>query len=59
MATYAKVEATMRRKRNPVVKFEMRGDEKEQLKKHAKRHNRTVSNLMRYLAIFELKKGKK
>lgn len=47
----------MKRKRNPVVKFEVRKEEKEKIKKFAKKHNRTVSNLLRHLVMFEVKKG--
>ncbi len=49
----------MKKKRNPRINFEVTKDEKARIKKLAKKHHRTVSNLLRYLVLFEARKGEK
>jgi len=48
----------MKKKRNPRINFEVTAEEKARIKKLAKKHNRTVSNLLRYLVLFEDKRGR-
>jgi len=52
------VRTMTKRKRNPRINFEVTKEEKKEIKKFAEKHNRTMSNLLRHLMIYEIKKGR-
>jgi len=57
--TWCNMVRTMtKRKRNPRINFEVTKEEKKEIKKFAEKHNRTMSNLLRHLMIYEIKKGR-